>query len=34
MQINLVGVASRKRLVPEIHAKPALPTSESKLLLV
>jgi hypothetical protein len=27
MQFNLVSVASRKRIVPEIYAKPALPTS-------
>jgi hypothetical protein len=32
MQFNLVGVASQKRIAPEIYAKPALPTSKSKLL--
>jgi hypothetical protein len=27
MQFNLVGVASRKRIVPEIYTKPDHPTS-------
>jgi hypothetical protein len=30
MQFNLVGVASRKRIVPEIYAKPALPHKQIK----
>jgi hypothetical protein len=30
MQFNLVGVASRKRIVPEIYAKPALPHESSE----
>jgi hypothetical protein len=32
MQFNLVGVASHKRIVLEIYAKPALPTSKSRML--